>query len=75
LSWWFSFKNQPKKPNQNGQVQNNLSRMALLPNWTKGQKNHMGGFLLLEFLVKKVVISYNVSHTIFDNETLNFTTS
>ncbi len=41
-----------------------------------GKKTILGGFFfLLNFLVKKVVISYNVPHIIFDDETLNFMTS
>jgi hypothetical protein len=36
---------QSKKPNQNGQVQIDLSKMALWSSWTWGEKNHMGGFL------------------------------
>jgi hypothetical protein len=35
---------QPKKPNQNGWIQIDLSTMTLWSSWTLGQKNHMGGF-------------------------------
>jgi hypothetical protein len=38
-----SQKYQPKKPNQNGRVQIDLSKMAILSSWTWGQKNHRGG--------------------------------
>jgi len=31
--------------------------MALWSSWTWGQKNHMGGFFLSKFPIKKVVIS------------------
>jgi hypothetical protein len=39
-----SKKNQPKRLNQNGQVQIDLSKMAFWSSWTWGQKNHMRGF-------------------------------
>jgi hypothetical protein len=48
LSRWCSKKpskkDQPKKLNQNGQVQINLSKMEVWSSWIGGQKNHMGGF-------------------------------
>jgi len=34
-----------QKYSQNGQIQNDLSIMALWLNWTWGQKNHMEDFL------------------------------
>jgi hypothetical protein len=45
-------KNKPKMPNQNGQVQINLSKMAFWSSWTWEQKNHMGVFLT-EILCQK----------------------
>ncbi len=52
LSQWFSEKNQAKKPNQNGQVQN-----GILVKLDMGAKKPYEGIFLLEFHVKKVVIS------------------
>jgi hypothetical protein len=37
-------KNRPRRPSQNDQIQNDLSKMALWSSWTWEQKNHMGGF-------------------------------
>jgi len=37
-------KNQSKRPNQNGRVQNDFSKMALWSNWTWGQKDHIALF-------------------------------
>jgi hypothetical protein len=55
LSSWFSKnKNQPKRPSQNGQVQNDLSKMELWSSWKWGQKNHMGGFFDQNSLSKKL---------------------
>jgi hypothetical protein len=56
----ISKKDQPKTPSQNGQVQINLSKMALWSSWTWGQKKNMGFFLIPKFLVKKIKISCNV---------------
>jgi hypothetical protein len=53
-----NLKNQPKRPNQNGKVQIDLSKITPLSSWTWGQKTHMGGFLI-EIFDKKTVISYN----------------
>jgi hypothetical protein len=39
-------KNQPKRPNQNSQIQIVLSKMAFWSSWTWGQKNHSRGFLI-----------------------------
>jgi hypothetical protein len=47
-----SKKNQPRKPNQNGWVQNDLSKMAFWSSWTWGQKNYMR-FFLMKFPMKK----------------------
>jgi hypothetical protein len=55
LSWWLgkkylvkkpNRKYQPKKPSQNGQVQINLSKMALWSSWTWGQ-NTIGRFFFI----------------------------
>jgi hypothetical protein len=35
-----SKKNQPKRPRQNGWVQNDLSKMAFWSTWIGGKKNH-----------------------------------
>jgi hypothetical protein len=45
-------KNQPKRPGPNGQVQIDLSKMALWSNWTWGKKHHMRVFFT-EILGKK----------------------
>jgi hypothetical protein len=37
----ISQKNQPKRFNQNGRIQNNWSIMALWSSWTRGQRNHI----------------------------------
>jgi hypothetical protein len=48
LSWWFNKKNLVKKPierpNPNGRVQIDLSKITIWSSWTWGQKNHKGGF-------------------------------
>jgi hypothetical protein len=39
-------KNQPKRPSQNGQVQNDLSKMAFWSSWTWGKKTIWGVFFI-----------------------------
>jgi hypothetical protein len=55
LSWWFS----EKKPSQNGWVQIDLSKMALLVKLDMGAEKTHAGFFLLKFPIKKVGISCN----------------
>jgi len=45
-------KKKPKRPNQNGRIQNDLFKMAFWSSWTWGQKYHMGRFFTKIFAQK-----------------------